>query len=168
MKPGAFPLFVRPEAGRALVIGSGRIAAHKAAMLHDAGFEVETCRAEDFAGKNPGVFALVVAATADREFNRRVSAACREKRTLVNVVDDPSLCTVYFGAMEKRGPVTVAVSTDGTCPVAGQVLRDRIRPLLTDDFVATVERLGAEREDWKARCPEPSERAQAMRKEFEK
>ena len=166
MPPRHFPIFLAAQAGRALVIGTGRIAAHKAATLRSYGFAVESCAPGDFTAAMLPDCLLVVAATRDAEFNRRVSEACRAARVLVNVVDAPELCTCCFAAVERQGPFTVAVSSNGTCPVAAQGLRDRIRPLLTADLVATAERLGRDRAAWKAQYPDPARRAAAMRREF--
>lgn len=162
-----FPLFLAPGA-TALVVGAGRVAARKAGTLRSFGLAVETCAPDRFVASAVGNFTLVVAATADAVCNRAVYDACRAARVLVNVVDDPALCSFYFGAVARKGPLTLAVSGGGRCPVAAQLLRDRARPLLTDRLAAAAERMGRERETWKQRLPEPGARAAAMRKELEK
>ena len=164
--PTAFPVFLAPRAARALVVGTGRVATHKAETLRAYGFAVDLCEPATFDATTVATYTLVIAATSDVPFNRRVSEACRAARVLVNVVDDPELCSFYFSAVERKGPFTVAVSSNGTCPVAAQVLRDRIRPLLTDDLIATTERLARDRADWKKNYPDSKSRAAAMRKEF--
>lgn len=172
VRPGAgvaapFPLFLAPGAA-ALVVGAGRVAARKAETLRSFGLAVETCAPDRFAASAVGNFTLVVAATADAAVNRAVYDACRAARVLVNVVDDPALCSFYFGAVARKGPLTLAVSGGGKCPVAAQLLRDRARALLTGSLAAAAERMGRERETWKQRLPEPGARAAAMRKELEK
>ena len=162
-----FPLFLAPGA-TALVVGAGRVAARKTATLRSFGLAVETCSPERFEASAVGNFTLVVAATADAAVNRAVYDACRAARVLVNVVDDPALCSFYFGAVARKGPLTLAVSGGGRCPVAAQLLRDRARPLLTGSLAAAAERMGRERDAWKKRLPEPEARAAAMRKELEK
>lgn len=161
-----FPLFLRTAGATALVVGAGRIAAHKCDQLRGCGFAVEQCGVEDYPSRRLERYALAVAATGERGFNRRMAADCRALHLPVNVVDDPALCTFYFGATAHKAPFTVAVSTGGICPVAGQYLRDQITPLLTDRLSAAAARLGAERERWKAAWPDPAERAAAMRKEL--
>ena len=162
-----FPLFLAPGA-TALVVGAGRIAARKAGTLRSFGLAVETCSPELFEASAVGNFTLVVAATADAAVNRAVYDACRAARVPVNVVDDPALCSFYFGAVARKGPLTLAVSGGGRCPVAAQLLRDRARALLTGSLAAAAERMGRERDAWKKRLPEPEARAAAMRKELEK
>ncbi len=162
-----FPLFLAPGA-TALVVGAGRVAARKAGTLRSFGLAVETCSPERFEASAVGNFTLVVAATADAAVNRAVYDACRAARVPVNVVDDPALCSFYFGAVARKGPLTLAVSGGGRCPVAAQLLRDRARALLTESLAAAAERMGRERDAWKRRLPEPEARAAAMRKELEK
>lgn len=164
----ALPIFVPLVGRRCLVIGGGRVARQKAARLAAADAAVECVEPADFADALLDGCALVIAATRARAFNRRVAEACRARRIPVNVVDDPDLCTFFFGAVAEKGPLTVAVSSGGTCPVAAQVVRDRVRPLLTDGLAEAAARLGAERDAWKARCPDPKERAAEMRRELEK
>ena len=163
---GVFPLFLRTRGALALVVGKGAVAARKSVQLRSCGFEVEQCEISEYPAKRLERYSLAVAATGDRGFNRQMAGDCRACRVPVNVVDDPELCTFYFGAMARKEPFTVAVSTGGGCPVAGQLLRDRIAPLMTDRLSNVAARMGEERERWRAQWPNPVERAAAMRKEL--
>ena len=101
---------------------------------------------------------LVVSATNDRAVNRCVAELCRARGVPVNVVDDPANCTFIFPAVVRKGPMTVAVSSGGACPVAAKMVRDKVAGALPDDFVAAVERLGNERENLKRDYPDPQVR----------
>ena len=166
-----FPLFVELEGRPCLVVGGGRIAARKAAMLGEFGAAVtvvapavdEALVADEvlrrtFEDGDVDGRALVVAATDDAALNARVSRLCKARGVLVNVVDDPANCTFVFPAICRKGPVVAAVSSGGAAPVAAKLVRDKIAKLLPDDFVAAVERLGEEREDLKRRYPDMAER----------
>src|SRR5690606_17310790 len=73
---------------------------------------------------------LVIAATEDRELNRRVSEAAQARYRLVNVVDDQPLCSFIFPSIVDRSPLLVAISSGGTAPVLARVLREKIEALL--------------------------------------
>jgi siroheme synthase-like protein len=67
---------------------------------------------------------VVVAATDDAAANRWLGEASRKAGVLVNVADDPEHCDFYSPAVVRRGPVTVAISTNGGSPLlAGQLRR---------------------------------------------
>lgn len=152
-----FPMFVELEGCPCLVVGGGKVGARKAAALAAFGAKVRVVERDFGDGDVEGV-ALAVAATDDREVNRRVAALCKARGIPVNVVDDPAHCTFIFPAIARKGPMTVAVSSGGACPVAAKLVRDKAGRLLEDDFVAEVERLGARREELKENHPDPRER----------
>ncbi|MBK8211677.1 MAG: hypothetical protein IPK78_18705 [Rhodospirillales bacterium] len=58
------------------------------------------------------------------------SAAARSRGIPVCLVDRPDLSDFCFGAIVSRGPLTVAISTDGAAPVVAQAIRRRIEALL--------------------------------------
>jgi siroheme synthase-like protein len=84
---------------------------------------------------------LVIAATNDRDVNRRVSAACAERATLCNVADDPELCSFILPALVRRDPIVVGVSTGGASPALAQRLRDRIAELVRPEHAELAVRL---------------------------
>lgn len=138
------PLFIKTDNLPCLIIGGGKVAAHKVEILLTAGCaltliapEIEDAirttvnsglirwlerayRHGDCTG-----YHLVIAATRCEETNRAVSDEARQKRIPINVVDVPELCTVIFGASWNDGPVTISVSTAGVAPFMAAVIRDR-------------------------------------------
>lgn len=76
--------------------------------------------------------AFVAAAGLDRRENERISGLCREVGIPVNVADVPELCSFFFPAVLQRGALTVAVGTDGGCPTAAVLLRDRLAQSLPE------------------------------------
>lgn len=139
------PLLLNTEGLHCLLVGGGRVAARKLAMLARTGCRItveapELCPevrtlvesgAADFIGHEyrPGDcrgYGLVVAATERREVNRSVFEEARSLGIPVNVVDDPELCTVIFPAAWREGPLVLAVSTGGTAPFLAAALRDRL------------------------------------------
>ena len=167
-----FPLFLDLDGKACLVVGGGTVAARKVRALAECGAKVVQVAPEisgrGFADGDIEGMSLVVAATDDPAVNRRVAGLCKAKGLPVNVVDDPANCTFFFPAVVRKGPVTVAVSSGGTCPVAAKLVRDRAGRLLEDDFIAEVERLGREREDLKRQFPDPQARRRHCEEVLEK
>ena len=66
---------------------------------------------------------LVVAATNYREVNQRVWEAAKRARRLTNIADTPELCDFYLGSIVTRGPLKVAISTNGQSPTFAKRFR---------------------------------------------
>ncbi|WP_116125977.1 bifunctional precorrin-2 dehydrogenase/sirohydrochlorin ferrochelatase [Lewinella sp. IMCC34183] len=66
---------------------------------------------------------LVVAATNFPEVNRAVWEAAKAARRLANIADTPALCDFYLGSIVTRGPLKVAISTNGQSPTFAKRFR---------------------------------------------
>ena len=66
---------------------------------------------------------LVIAATNFRDINYAVWEAARAERRLTNIADTPSLCDFYLGSIVTRGPLKVAISTNGQSPTFAKRFR---------------------------------------------
>jgi siroheme synthase-like protein len=146
-------------AGRdCLVVGGGRVALEKAEGLLDCGAHVTVVAPDVCDGLRALPIALVeraftpadvdgrllvIAATTDREVNRAVSSAAADRETLVNVADDPELCSFILPAVVRRDPILVGVSTGGASPALAQRLRDDVADLIGPRHAELARRLQA-------------------------
>jgi siroheme synthase-like protein len=141
-----------------LVVGGGRLALEKAGGLRACGARVTVVapdilpelralpvepveRPYDTADLD-GRF-LVVAATADEDLNRRVSADAEARQLLCNVVDTPELCSFVLPAVHRQGRIAVAVSTGGASPALAQRIRDEVARLVGPEYAELAEQLEA-------------------------
>lgn len=164
--PAAYFLAALDLRGRlCLVVGGGAVAARKAAALAQAGAAVTvvapsaaslpasvTQVRRAFALADLDGVTLVVAATDDRETNASVARLAAERGLLVNAVDDPEASSFITPATLQRGPLQVAVTTGGTCPVLATRVRDRLAEQLGPEYGRLAELLGALRAKWTARA----------------
>lgn len=165
-KATPYPIFLRLEGRRCLVVGGGSVAARKIESLMAAGAAVMvvaprvsrgimdlarrcagqlTIREQSFECTDlDGVF-LVIAATSDPELNRKVYQEGEARRILVNVVDSPSLCTFFVPSIVRRGDLQIAVSTNGKSPLLAKWIRQRLESLFPAAWGRYVEWLGGAR-----------------------
>ena len=73
---------------------------------------------------------LAVAATPDREVNRRVFEDAQQRGIICNVADDPELCSLILPAVHRVDPIAIAVSTGGASPALAQRIRSEIAELV--------------------------------------
>jgi len=142
-----YPLALRLDGRRVLVVGGGAVATRRVPALLAAGALVDVVapeltpalRAHADAGRltwqsrrfEPsdldGAW-LVQVAVDDPAAAEQVSAAAQERRVFCVRADDRAAATAWTPAVTRHGPVTVAVTDDG----------DRRRALAVRDFVAAA------------------------------
>jgi siroheme synthase-like protein len=157
------PLFLDVAGKRVLVVGGGVIASRKAGELLAARADVHVVALEvaaeldrtsvsleqrAFEERDVEGAWLVIAATDDGEVQRRVAAACEKARVFCVAVDDPPNASAYGGAILRRGPVTISISTSGEAPALARLLREVLEQALPDEGFVDAAR--ALRERWKA------------------
>ena len=87
---------------------------------------------------------LAFAATSDPDTQRRVAAASEARRVFCVAVDDPANASAYSGAVVRRPPFVVAISSSGEAPALTRLLREVIEHVLPGgDVVETAKRLRA-------------------------
>ena len=158
------PLFLDLTDKRVLVVGGGAIAARKVADLVAAGANVrvvalsvvpeladlKTLAVELRAFEERDVEGawLVIASTDDADVQRAVATACESAGVFCVAVDDPPNASAYGGAIVRRGPVTIAISTSGEAPALARLLREVLEQALPDEGFVDAAR--ALREKWRA------------------
>ena len=84
-------------------------------------------------GDLEGAF-LAIAATDDREVNKRIAEDASARRVLLNAVDDPELCMFTAPALLKRGDLTVAISTNGRSPAMARKVREGLEAWFPQNY----------------------------------
>lgn len=167
-----YPVFLKLDGKKVLVVGGGPVAAGKVPALLEAGALItvvaprvvpELCRAGVTVHERPfapsdldGVRWVVAAATP--EVNREVAALAEQRGLFVNAVDDVAAASAYLGGVVKKSGVTVAISTGGGAPALAGLLREAFEWLLPDDLSAWLDTARIERARWRAARVPMSER----------
>lgn len=170
----AFPVFVKLEHARALVIGGGEEAVRKARLLLKTSVKIEFLAAEinaeiagliaeGLAARASGESALagarlVFVATGDEAEDARLGALARAAGALVNVVDRPELCDFFTPSIVDRAPLVVAVGTEGAAPVLGRRIKTRLETLLEPQIGALVALAAELRAEVAAQIPHEARR----------
>ena len=85
-------------------------------------------------------YKLVISATSDNKVNKQVYSDAEKLRIPVNIVDEPELCSYYFGSVYSNGNLKVAVSTNGESPSVGKQVRDLISKSMPDKIDSIINR----------------------------
>jgi len=159
-----FPMFMKLEGKRCLVVGAGKVGEPKIAGLIDTGARVHVIALE----ANEGVHAwanagkikldlrafaaedlegtfLAVVATASRALNESIYREAQRRGVLCNVVDDPEYCDFYYPAVVHRGDLQIAISTNGQSPSLAQKLRQQLERQFGPGYAQWVAELGETR-----------------------
>jgi len=146
---------------KCVIVGGGKVAAGKLSGLLSRGAEIEvvspqavrpihvrarartlTWHRRVFApGDVRGAF-LVIAATNSSEVNGAVFRACRAQGVLCNSVDDPEHCDFFYPAVVRRGPLQIAISTNGNLPALAARLRKELEEQFGEEWGDWVEHVG--------------------------
>ncbi len=154
----SFPVFLKLKAQPCLVIGPGREFGARVAALSRAGARVTVLapelppevaarvEADELAWipRHPREgdledFFLVVSCIDDRETNRRLFAEAQRRGVLFNALDDPQHANFSFPALVRRGPLTLAIATEGKAPALAVRLKEELARLIGPEYGALAE-----------------------------
>ncbi|MGB5179399.1 MAG: siroheme synthase CysG [Gammaproteobacteria bacterium] len=171
------PIFLKVEDRKCLVVGGGKVAARKVALLKRAGAHITivspqlcdgvhalleqggmTHVTREFQDRDLDDCVLVIAATDAKAVNRRISELANAQRIPVNTVDSPDLCSFIMPSMIDRSPVQIAVSTGGASPVLARLLRSRLESFIPAAYGRLAQLVDDYRERVKQRFKVPDQR----------
>jgi precorrin-2 dehydrogenase / sirohydrochlorin ferrochelatase len=175
-----YPISVDLTNRRCVVVGGGAVAQRKVETLVEFGATVTLVAPEltpalrDLARNGQiehaagmyepanldGAF-LAVAATDDPEVNKAVFAEAQRRGMLVNVVDEPDLCTFFVPAIVRQGDLVIGVSTSGKSPAMARRIREELEARFGAHYGELAGLLGELRDEVKARYPDMADRNRA-------
>ena len=186
-----FPMFVKLDGRKCLVVGGGEIAQGKLEALLACEAKVvlvapkvtETIagwirdfrlawHAREFQPSDLKEAFLAIAATGAPEVNEAVFRESQHRGVLCNAVDEPEWCHFYYPAVVHRGPLQIAISTGGLSPALAHRLRVELEEQFGPEYAGWLSELGARRQALFRREVNPQRRnrilhALASRRSFE-
>ena len=147
-----FPLFIDLSARHVVVVGAGKIAARRVAVLSQFTPHITVISPEvhsdiealavagrlrlirrayemtDISGAD-----IVLAATDDAELNATICDDCRLRDIPVNASSDRTLCDFYFPGIAREENVVVGVTASGEDHTCARHVTEQIRNLLNKD-----------------------------------
>ena len=176
-----FPIFLKLERRRCLVVGAGSVAEQKIQGLIEAGAKVQVVapqatdrvrewvrsgiidwQAREFEVSDLEGKFLAIVATSSRELNESVFREAQQRQILCNVVDDPPHCDFYYPSVVRRGDLQIAISTAGHSPALAQRLRHELEAQFGPEYAEWLAELGVRRRKLFASEIDPEERRRLL------
>ncbi len=171
-----YPLFVKLDNERVVVVGAGKVATRKIATLLCYSSQVcvvapeatdEVCQwakkseieyyERCFEESDLDNALLVIAATSDTNVNTAIYKAAKARSMLVNIVDVPHLCNCFIPSIMQRGKLQIAVSTSGASPTLAKQIRQKLEQEYPSWWSDYIELMAEVRLMVKKRLPESIE-----------
>ena len=149
-----FPIFVKLEKFRVLVVGGGFVGMEKISAIlvnspsttitligreisgeikeYAHNFEKVTLHERLFDPTDVDGHDFIIAATDDKKVNTQIKRLAEEKRKLCNVADTPDECDFYLSSVVRKGQLKIAISTNGKSPTVAKRLREMLTETLPD------------------------------------
>lgn len=159
-----FPMFLKLDGKRCLVVGAGKVGESKigglvstAARVHVIALKASEAVHEwardgkimleirAFVPSDLDGAFLAVVASSSRALNEAVYREAQRRGVLCNVVDVPELCDFFYPAVVRRGDLQIAVSTGGQSPFLAQRIRQQLERQFGPAYEQWVAELGATR-----------------------
>ena len=167
-KNNLFPIFLKLEELRLLIIGAGEIGYEKlqAVLTNSPNTRIRIVanyfkpEVEELSFQYPNIqliYAdykpvyldqcdLVIAAVNDIELAEQIRNDAKQKGKLINAADKPVLCDFYLGSIITKGDIKIAISTNGKSPTLARRLKEFFNEVLPDEIETTLSNLNSIRQ----------------------
>lgn len=166
-----FPVFLKLENLRVLLIGAGNVGLEKLqAIINNApktkvtvvAKEISDCFAEvanqystieiiktSYNSSFLDDCDILISAVNDLQLSEQIRNDAKQKGKLINAADKPALCDFYLGSIVTKGNLKLAISTNGKSPTVAKRLKEIFNELLPDELDDVLNNLQQIREKLK-------------------
>ncbi|MBI3519225.1 MAG: TSUP family transporter [Bacteroidetes bacterium] len=152
VKNTLFPVFLKLENFRVLIVGGGKVGLEKVTAIinnspatkitlvathvseeikaFQTNYANMVIHQRSFKETDLNDIDLVIVAINNKETSLEIKQLAQQKHILANVADTPEQCDFYLGSIVQKGHVKIAVSTNGKSPT----LAKRIRETFEESF----------------------------------
>ena len=174
-----YPAFLNLKNKKAVVVGGGKVAERKVRLLVKAGANVKVISPDitkpleklrdkgnikhanrNYVKRDLKNAYIVIAATSSAEINTKIAG---ESENLVNVVDSPSEGNYIVPSVVTRGPLTIAISTEGTSPAVSKTIRKEVEKHYSKEFTNYMRFLEVMREKAVAEITDSNKRRKFLK-----
>jgi siroheme synthase-like protein len=156
MQNNLFPVFLKLENLRTLIVGGGYVGMEKLeAVITNSPAATITLVAthisdeiKETAKEFPNItlveksydssditnYDIVIAAINDPVVSKQVVLDAKSKKILVNAADKPELCDFYLSAVVKKGNLKIAISTNGKSPTVAKRVKEVLNETLPNEI----------------------------------
>ena len=158
-----FPVFVKLERLRLLLVGGGHVGLEKLqAVLQNSPATPVTVVAPEISAavralalSHPTIRLLerhfhstdleyadlAIVAVNNRSVSETIAREAREKGVLVNVADTPGLCDFYLSSIVRKGHLKIAISTNGKSPTIAKRLKEEIGSMIPEEMGSVLDNM---------------------------
>jgi precorrin-2 dehydrogenase/sirohydrochlorin ferrochelatase len=174
-----YPAFLSLKNKKAVVVGGGKVAERKVRLLVKAGANVKVISPvitkpleklrdngnlkhvnRNYIKRDLKNAYIVIAATSSAEINTKIAG---DSENLVNVVDTPSEGNYIVPSVVTRGPLTIAISTEGTSPAVSKTIRKEVEKHYSKEFTNYMRFLEVMREKAVAEITDSNKRRKFLK-----
>lgn len=158
-----FPVFVKLNKLRTLLVGAGKVGTEKLSAIVEncpeakitvvalefsdvmrklaANYPTVQLQEKSFEPKDLDRVDIVFSATNNPTLNEQLVEECHQKGLLINVADKPDLCDFYLGSIVRKGDLKIAISTNGKSPTMAKRLKEIMDGGLPDELNLSLQHL---------------------------
>jgi uncharacterized protein len=151
-----FPIFLKTDTFRFLIVGGGNVGLEKANTLlrqnplvhikivaKEINIELKKVldnhshlewEERSYNHNDLESVDFVIIATGDAALNKKIKLEANSWGILVNAADQPDLCDFYLGSIVNKGALKIAISTNGKSPVLAKRMREYFTEVIPDDI----------------------------------
>lgn len=158
-----FPIFIKLEKFRVLVVGGGPVAHEKLSVLLQnspataikvvaldfdeslvslaASYPNVTLIKRSFDVKDLDDIDILITALNDWNLSSQIYEQANKRNIFTNVADKPELCDFYLGSIVRKGHLKIAISTNGKSPTIARRLKEVLNEIIPDEFEELLENM---------------------------
>jgi siroheme synthase-like protein len=155
-KNNLFPVFLKLEQLRLLIIGGGNVALEKlmAVLSNSPNTQIflvakeinesirhlaATCTnvqitVREYSPSDVDDTDIVIVAVNDSMLSERIRSDAKQRGKLINVADTPALCDFYLGSVVTKGNLKLAISTNGKSPTMAKRLKELLNEVVPEEI----------------------------------
>ncbi|MDN3017379.1 NAD(P)-binding protein [Paenibacillus sp. BSR1-1] len=159
-----YPIILRLEGKKVVVVGGGKVAERKVNSLLGTGADVSVispeitetiqkladegkivCQQRPFSEEDVYGAFMIFAATNDQALNQMVKDLA-DSHQLVTIADNPDESNFHIPAHLQRGRLSISVSTGGASPTLARKIREQLEQQFNESYEAYLEFLFLKRQ----------------------